>query len=44
MSTKKVEILRKNLDKDLKRGFIRESDSPTGYPILFAKKNDPNEP
>jgi len=28
------------LDKNLKKGFIRESKSLAGYPILFIKKKD----
>jgi hypothetical protein len=28
------------LDKNLKKGFIRRSESPAGHPILFVPKKD----
>ena len=40
LSEKELQVLRGYLDENLKKGFIRESQSPAGYPILFAKKKD----
>ena len=37
---KELEELRDYLGKNLSRGWIRESDSPVGAPILFVKKKD----
>ena len=34
----KLLILRKTLNKLLDKGFIRANNSPTGTPVLFAKK------
>ena len=41
MKEKYLEELRDNLRKSLSRGWIRESDSPVGAPILFVKKERP---
>ena len=35
-----LEVLRKELDQNLARGFIQPSTSPAGAPILFVKKKD----
>jgi len=40
LSEKELEVLRKYLDENLKKGFIRKSESPAGYPILFVEKKD----
>jgi predicted aspartyl protease len=40
MSELELEALREYIDKNLKRGYIRESTSPAGYPVLFVKKKD----
>ena len=40
MQEKELEELRDYLGKNLSRGWIRESDSPVGAPILFVKKKD----
>ena len=40
LSAEKLEALRAYLDENTKKGFIRESQSPAGYPILFVKKKD----
>ena len=40
LSEKELKVLRGYLDENLKKGFIRESKSPAGYPILFAPKKD----
>ena len=37
---KELQVLRGYLDENLKKGFIRESQSPAGYPIPFARKKD----
>lgn len=44
LSVDQQEILRKYIDTNMKRGFIRESQSPAGYPILFVPKRDEEEP
>jgi transposase InsO family protein len=42
LSEMELQILREKLDKDLKKGYIRPSSSPAGFPILFVpKKNGP---
>ena len=40
MSPTKLEVLRKYIDENLKKGFIRHSQSSCGAPILFVKKAD----
>jgi hypothetical protein len=38
MSTDELKELNKQLAKQLQKGFIRESSSPWGAPILFVEK------
>ena len=40
MSAKKAEILRKYIDDNLRKGFIRQLESPIGYLVLFVPKKD----
>ena len=40
LSEKELAELQKYLDKNLKKGFIRKSQSSAGYPILFIPKKD----
>ena len=40
LSEKELQVLCGYLDENLKKGFIRELQSPAGYPILFARKKD----
>ena len=40
LSEKELGTLRKYLDENLKKGFIRKSESSAGYPILFVPKKD----
>jgi hypothetical protein len=40
MSKPELEELRKWLDENLSKGFIRASSSPAGAPILFAKNSN----
>ena len=40
MNIKKLNVLRKYLDKNTIKGFIRKSQSPVEYPILFIQKKD----
>ena len=40
MSKKELEELKKNIDENLAKGFIRRSTSPAGAPVLFVKKKD----
>jgi hypothetical protein len=43
LSAKELEVLRKYIKDNLARGFIQESESPAGYPILFALKKEPGK-
>jgi hypothetical protein len=40
LSEKELAVLRDYLEENLKKGYIRPSKSPAGYPILFAPKKD----
>ena len=40
LSEKELSVLRQYLDSSLKKGWIRESQSPAGAPILFTPKED----
>ena len=40
LSPQKLDALREYLEENLRKGFIRESQSPAGYPILFVPKSD----
>jgi hypothetical protein len=40
LSASELEVLRDYIEANLKKGFIRPSTSPSGAPILFAKKKD----
>jgi hypothetical protein len=40
LSIKELAALREFLEENLKKGFIQESKSPAGAPILFAPKKD----
>ena len=40
LSPLELDVLRKYIDDNLQKGFIRHSQSPAGAPILFVKKAD----
>ncbi|KAH7439596.1 hypothetical protein KP509_04G068000 [Ceratopteris richardii] len=40
LSPEELTELRKNIDENLAKGFIKHSKSPAGAPILFVKKKD----
>ena len=40
LSEKELQVLHEYLEENLKKSFIQESQSPAGYPILFALKKD----
>jgi hypothetical protein len=40
MSTDELKELKKQLAEQLQKGFIRESSSPWGAPVLFVEKKD----
>ena len=42
MSQGKFQVLKKFLDENLTKGFIRASSSPTASPVLFARKQGGN--
>lgn len=45
MNEQQLKALREYLDENLKKGFIRESKSPAGYPLFFVpKKNNKLRP
>jgi len=35
-----MKALRENIQENLKKGFIRKSNSPAGAPVLFVKKHN----
>ena len=39
-SEEENKVLKEYIDENLKKGFIRPSESPAGYPVLFQKKKD----
>jgi hypothetical protein len=39
----RLKQLRKYLNENLKKGYIRPSTSPVGHPLLFIKKKDMKE-
>jgi hypothetical protein len=43
MSIDELKELKKQLGEQLKKGFIRESSSPWGAPVLFVEKKDPSQ-
>ena len=42
LSPRELEVLQKYIDDNLRKGFIKHSQSPCGAPILFVKKPDGN--
>ena len=40
LSPVQLKVLQEYIDKNLKKGFIKKSILPVGYPILFALKKD----
>jgi hypothetical protein len=40
MSAEKAEYIRKYVDKGLRKGYIRESESPAGYPLHIVPKGE----
>jgi len=40
LSEKELKALREYIDDNLKKGFIRRSESPAGAPVLFVPKKD----
>ena len=40
LSEKELEALREYIKINLKKGFIRESESPAGYPLMFVPKKN----
>ena len=40
MSAEKAEYVRKYVDEGLRKGHIRESESPVGYPLYIVPKGE----
>ena len=40
LSEEESKVLKEYIEENLKKGFIRPSESPAGYPVLFQKKKD----
>ena len=40
LSEEESQVLKDYIEENLKKGFIRISESPAGYPVLFQKKKD----
>jgi transposase InsO family protein len=40
MSEKELQELKAYIDKNIKKGFIRPSESPAGYPVMFVPKKN----
>ena len=40
MSQDELKVLKKYLEKNLSKGFIRVSSSPAASPVLFARKSE----
>jgi hypothetical protein len=40
LSEKELKILREYIQENLAKGFIKKSESPAGFPILFVPKKD----
>ena len=40
MAETELKVLRQYIEDNLKKGHIRESKSPAGYPVIFVKKKD----
>jgi hypothetical protein len=40
LSRDELQVLDEHLKKNLKKGYIRPSESPAGYPVMFVKKKD----
>ena len=39
-SEEELKVLKEYIEENLKKRFIRPSESPAGYPVLFQKKKD----
>jgi hypothetical protein len=40
MSKKELQELKAYIDKNIKKGFIRPSELPAGYPVMFVPKKN----
>jgi transposase InsO family protein len=40
MSEKELQELKEYIDKNIKKGFIRKSESPAGFPVMFVPKKN----
>eukprot|EP00833_Pecoramyces_ruminatium_P015483 jgi/Orpsp1_1/1189515/evm.model.d7180000072564.1 len=40
LTEEESKVLKEYIEENLKKGFIRPSESPAGYPVLFQKKKD----